>query len=183
MKSRMWRYVPLAALASLAIGSSAQAQCTAGFTTFGSSCYRLTTASTTWSVALANAQSFGGSLASIGSLAENEFLRTMFAANGAVWIGFNDIATEGTFVWASNEAVVFTRWNAGEPNNVGDEDATQLLTSGFWNDIPTGSSQFGIVELAQATTTIPEPMTVTLMGTGLLGIMGAGYARRRRQPE
>ena len=43
-------------------------------------------------------------------------------------------------------------------------------------------TRLGVIEVA-ATSTVPEPMTVTLMGTGLLGVMGVGYSRRRKAAE
>ncbi len=60
------------------------------------------------------------------------------------WIGFNDDASEGNFVWANGEPVCFTNWNVGEPNDfLGAEDFTQMLIMenystvnplGKWND-------------------------------------------------
>jgi hypothetical protein len=182
MRSRLWKCIPAIAVASLAVGSSAQAQCAAGFTAFGASCYAATSTSFTWQAALAEAQGYtGGSLVAIGSLAENSFVRTTFANLGSVWIGFNDILSEGNFVWANGEPVVFTNWNGGEPNNVGanGEHVTELLNNGAWNDLSASNSRYGIIEVA-ATSTVPEPMTVTLMATGLLGVMGVGYSRRRK---
>ena len=180
MRSRLWKCIPAVAVASLVLGSSAQAQCAAGFVGFGSSCYAATSTSFTWQAALAEAQGItGGSLVAIGSLAENSFVRTTFANLGSVWIGLNDFATEGSFVWSNGEAVTFTNWAAGEPNQFGDEDAVEMYNTGVWNDLSAGNSRYGIIEVA-ATSTVPEPMTVTLMATGLLGVMGVGYSRRRK---
>ena len=52
------------------------------------------------------------------------------------WIGLNDRSVEGTFVWSNGEAVTYTNWTAGEPNNSGNEDCAHIWSSGTWNDIP-----------------------------------------------
>ena len=52
------------------------------------------------------------------------------------WIGVNDIANEGTFVYdSSGETVVYENWNHGEPNDAGGEDCTKV-NNGKWNDMP-----------------------------------------------
>lgn len=77
--------------------------------------------------AVAFAQSVGGYLVSINDAAENQWISQTFltaapAASqviaSALWIGLSDAAVEGTFVWASGEAVTFTNWAPGEPNNL-----------------------------------------------------------------
>ena len=47
------------------------------------------------------------------------------------WIGLTDEASEGGFVWMDGSAVDFVDWNAGEPNNSGDngEDAVNMVSS------------------------------------------------------
>ena len=59
--------------------------------------------------------------------------------NQPVWLGATDQATEGRYVWEDGKPVTTTRWNVGEPNNVGDEDCLELLNGsnrGLWNDLP-----------------------------------------------
>lgn len=74
-----------------------------------------------WSAAQAEAVSLGGNLATIRSAAENQWIFNTFAGFGGVdrnlWIGFNDVAVEGTFVWVSGEPVTYTNWAPGEPSN------------------------------------------------------------------
>jgi len=41
---------------------------------------------------------------------------------------------EGNYYWSDNTCVDFERWADGEPNNLGDEDCTHLMGSGYWND-------------------------------------------------
>jgi len=58
------------------------------------------------------------------------------------WIGYNDVSTEGTWVWSDGSSSSYTNWHSGEPNNSGNEDCGQLnrYTDGSWNDEPCGSS-------------------------------------------
>ena len=57
------------------------------------------------------------------------------------WLGANDRATEGKFVWAATgQPVTYTNWDGNNPDNYKEEDCAQILTSnpsinGRWNDI------------------------------------------------
>lgn len=176
--------VGFASLAAVTLARPAGAQCAVGFTpvfyaaTF--SCYRLTTVDVDWVAAQSNAVSLGGYLAAIGSAAENAAARSY--VNGAlaqmsVWIGLTDEAVEGTFVWVNGEPVVFTNWSAGEPNNFGNEDYTEMVSNGQWNDLASSSRRFGLVEQVLVSA-VPEPATLLLVFGGLLGL-GAVRSRRR----
>ena len=127
--------------------------------------YKLVTASANYATAKTNANAstlFGatGYLANITSAAENAFL-TSFITSSAL-IGASDAATEGQWLWddgpengslfwsgtstGSAQNGFYTNWNGGEPNNSGNEDAAQLLTSGRWNDINAGSNSAYLIE-------------------------------------
>ena len=59
--------------------------------------------------------------------------------NGAKgWIGLNERGSEGTFVWADNEADSFTYWAKNQPNDYDNEDCVHTLGVGrsfVWNDV------------------------------------------------
>ena len=134
--------------------------------------YALTPLAAAWDVAEAEAVARGGHLASLNSASERNFLVTNFLHGVNLlrpfWIGFNDSAQEGTFVWSSGEPVTYTAWNPGEPNNLNNEDYTafnwffsgssnsSLDDLGQWNDTllaglystgPAEGPYFGIMEL------------------------------------
>ncbi|MFB2935938.1 lectin-like protein [Aerosakkonemataceae cyanobacterium BLCC-F154] len=110
--------------------------------------YFLTPDSTSWEQAQTIAQSYRSNLATINNALENDILTILFG-NQRPWIGFNDTETEGEFQWVSGEAVTFTNWFPGEPNDDGTlgEDYTELLNNGRWNDLPLTSQRRGIVEI------------------------------------
>ncbi|MFK5956539.1 MAG: lectin-like protein, partial [Planctomycetota bacterium] len=109
-----------------------------------------------FSTANAMAIALGGNLVSIDSGAENSWLLSNFGNFGGtqrnLLLGLNDTALEGTFVWSSGEALTYTNWAAGEPNNGGggNEDFVQIVSGGQWNDFD-GSGGYGVVEISQPT--------------------------------
>ena len=112
-----------------------------------------------------------GYLASVHSVAENNFLLGL-SSDG--WIGLNDIAVEGTYVWTSGEANTFTNWNGGEPNDLFGEDAVHL-NGGGWNDLDRYNGRSGY--FVEFSAPVPEPSIMLLLGIGMAGI---GFTRRRR---
>lgn len=75
-----------------------------------------------WTQAQSAAIGAGGYLVSINDAAENAFVKSIIPNNcpgGEVWIGYNDVATEGTFDWTNGDSTTYTNWKPGEPNNNG----------------------------------------------------------------
>ncbi len=70
--------------------------------------------------------------------------QAMAVRRQSYWIPLTDVATEGRFVWHDGSAPAFTSWNGGEPNNAGNEDCTQSLDGGRWNDVPCGH-RYGVI--------------------------------------
>ena len=100
----------------------------------------------TWVVHEANAQSIGSDihLASIHSQAENNYMASLITAHQHMWIGLNDVASEGDYVWVDGTPFDFVNWASGEPNNSNNEDYVQMVTPTVpsssrperWNDLP-----------------------------------------------
>ena len=136
----------------------------------------LTPATWTWSERAAVA--VGGHLTTIRSQAEQTWVFNTLAGYGGVnrllWIGLNDVATEGRFVWSSGAPVTFTNWAPGEPNNtLGGEDFVTMYQPGHaqagrWNDwgqrVFSGSQPFnGVLELVAP---MGPPVITTQPGGG-----------------
>ncbi|MFN7144503.1 MAG: C-type lectin domain-containing protein, partial [Myxococcota bacterium] len=127
------------------------ASCPCDIDWYGDSAYLFCETATSWTSAKATCESVGYHLATVGGVAEDDWLlsvaRTYSVSAAYWWIGFNDRAREGTWVWDDGSPVTYTRWNAGEPNNSGDEDCTQLTwASAHWNDWACTSSSTYICE-------------------------------------
>jgi len=99
----------------------------------------------TWPTALAACQARGGSLVVIHNEREMAHLSDALrlheglfgGATFQVWIGLNDRASEGRFVWANGEDVPFRFWHEIEPNDYEGEDCVQIEMRDMliaWND-------------------------------------------------
>jgi len=122
-----------------------------------------------WADSEAFAVARGGHLVTINDQAEQDWLATNFT-QGPLWIGFNDRATEGTWVWTSGQSPAYTDWASGEPNDgvgygFGSEDTAVMnwYNEWKWNDLnevwfadydPSGMA--GIIEVAR----LPQTGTV-----------------------
>ena len=116
----------------------------------GHSYYR-STGSMLWTDAKQACINMGGHLVTIANTAEQTFVFNTWPSG---WIGFTDEAVEGSFVWVTGEPVLYTNWNPGEPNNAGNEDYTQFVSGGKWNDLPNTSLPY-VIEFDYIVTTTP----------------------------
>ena len=84
----------------------------------------------------------------INDAAENLWVLSQLGAFGisSPWLGLNDLAEEGVWLWTDGSAPGFLNWSTNEPNNSGDEDCTQMLSTGLWNDIKCGMEYAVICE-------------------------------------
>ena len=142
----------------------------------------------TWTEAETAAVGLGGHLATIRNQAENTWVYDTFNyvdsgdnGRGGLWIGLNDIDTEGNFVWTSGEATSYLNWAPNQPDNTGEEDYVLIWEKsgeeGMWNDTRNDNwanmhnyPTYGVVEV------VPEPATM-----GILVLGGLALIRRRRK--
>jgi hypothetical protein len=96
--------------------------------------YYCSTAAATWPTAKASCEANGGYLTVINGAAENAYLANLLTLQSA-WIGLSDTETEGNFQWVNGDALDYTNWYPGQPNNYnGSQDYVELLNNGQWND-------------------------------------------------
>ena len=98
-------------------GSTSTGICAPGSHHFGGSCYKLVTPAVAWAEARHLCEcSGGGSLATVTSAEETAFLQTLLGAEDA-WIGLNDLAAQGSFVWADGAGLgSYSNWDADKGN-------------------------------------------------------------------
>lgn len=158
--------------------------------------YALTSQPGTWVQTEAEAIAQFGHLATITSAAEQTFLQDNFLHGldrlRPFWIGLNDAAAEGKFVWPGGDPLIFTAWNADSPKtkpsgedyvalnwSFSAKNGTAQATFGLWSDLVTGGSftpaatpsdgpYFGIMETDGAAKT-PVIGTPPVSGVALAG--------------
>jgi gliding motility-associated-like protein len=137
----------------------------------------------------ADAQQLGAHLVVFNDAAENAAVVAalnssgVIANVGAVWVGYTDNQTEGTWVTLDGSPMSYLNWASNEPNNNGQgssccgipdflggcqtdeawrcqygEDCAQIYSSGTWNDLPCNRASVSVIEVnlcPQITTTVP----------------------------
>jgi hypothetical protein len=81
----------------------------------------------------------GFHLARIETGNEQPLITTLIGATAVAWIGGNDIAAEGTYVWDNGTVIQLTNWNTSQPSSGGgvfDEDCIVMdgAAGGRWDD-------------------------------------------------
>ena len=121
---------------------------------FGGYCYNVQSQKKLWREARSFCQKEGAALVDIQSAVENQFLMHYVPPSiPSIWIGYNDIDEEGTFVWdRTGMTGVYTNWDAGRLNENSTRhynlDCVALLTQpthnfakGFWTDVSCDNGQ------------------------------------------
>jgi hypothetical protein len=89
-----------------------------------------------WTAALAACSNADANLTAITSASELAFV-AMNVPTGAKWIGGNDMAAQGQFVWSDGEPWSFAAWIPGQPSDPkGTKDCVTLrpAKAGFAED-------------------------------------------------
>jgi hypothetical protein len=75
-------------------------------------------------------------LATVAGQAENDLITSLQPPVADVWLGASDVTVEGQWQWLTEEALVFTAWRSGEPNNFNNEDCmvSEVDNTGTWDD-------------------------------------------------
>nr|QNH72454.1 toxin candidate TRINITY_DN20653_c5_g3_i1.p1 [Ceriantheomorphe brasiliensis] len=114
------------------------AGCPCGWVLYDGKCYYFSTEKKSWDDARQMCLEQHGDLASINTAQQQAFIDNQLKClNNDIkfWIGANDKANEGTFVWSDGSTMSYTNWAAGEPNDNTNEDCVEILTKTFqWND-------------------------------------------------
>ncbi len=109
-------------------------------TASGASSYAHCTFQRTYKDARLECQKRGGDLAVIQDKTENDILRKQgFELGGEAsrwFIGLDDLALEGTFVWVDGSPLGYISWGGNEPNNTNGVEHCVVVYAGdgSWND-------------------------------------------------
>jgi hypothetical protein len=150
----------------------------------------------TWSDAntAATAMGSGWHLATVTSGAENDFIYNLFGSDSSFsncpavcvnshgpWLGgFATANGSNDWQWVTGEAFSYSNWATFEPYGNGNRIAyfgfhSPLVGPG-WNDMPDSHPSTPPLGYIVETSSVPEPSTLLLLGSGLAGL---GFVRRR----
>ena len=102
-----------------------------------------------WEDGQTQAAAEGAYLVTINDAEEQKWLQAVLGGQPS-WIGLNDIAEEGQWVWDNGEPVTYTNWGLQEPDdtNIGEEDYVILSPSGEWEDFSSGHGGISLIRTA-----------------------------------
>nr|XP_040027916.1 macrophage mannose receptor 1-like [Gasterosteus aculeatus aculeatus] len=132
-----------------------QGFCAAPWIPYNGHCFHLQRVIQTWSDAQKECRKEGGDLVSIRHVEDQSFVISQlgFASADELWIGLNDIKSEGLFDWSDHSTVSFTSWEFGKPSTFADEDDCVLIRgeNGNWAD-RLCSEKHGFICMKQSST-------------------------------
>ena len=114
---------------------------------------------------------FEGFYDAVSNVISSKNLTATSATDGGgakyVWLGATDQVTEGTWIWANNEKMSYSKWGSGslgsEPDNFNNQDGLAFGLenwpsgssngagygdAGYWNDVDVSNQLFFVVEIA-----------------------------------
>uniref|UniRef100_A0A671TZD6 Mannose receptor, C type 1b n=1 Tax=Sparus aurata TaxID=8175 RepID=A0A671TZD6_SPAAU len=137
------------------LSSVEQGFCSSPWIPYNGHCFQLQRTLQTWSNAQKECRKEGGDLVSVRNVEDHSFVISQlgYASTDELWIGLNDIRTEGLFDWSDHSPVTFTSWEFGKPSvSTGAEDCVIIAgEKGNWGD-RSCDEQHGFICMKQSST-------------------------------
>ena len=106
--------------------------------------------------AASDANNRGGYLATITSTQEWNYIQSLITTNITYWLGGNDVAAEGQWVWNNGEVWAVEFWDDANPSNSGNAEhyltAVHNNSQNSWNDTESFYSLSYLLEVNKLTT-------------------------------
>ncbi len=150
----------------------------------------ITTSSTlSWEQARDAAAANNWHLVTITSLEEDRFVASLLGSQKTTnaenyWLGgyqtVGAVEPLGGWTWVTGEAWTYSNWYVNEPNNGvgGTQNYLHYWPEGTWqwDDMDNRNTMVGYVVEQNP---VPEPATMFLLGTGLVGLAGVRNRRKK----
>ncbi|XP_063963415.1 uncharacterized protein LOC129273234 [Lytechinus pictus] len=146
--------------------------CSDGWTEYGSNCYLPVLTSLSWLDAETACQGEGGHLAVPDNEDEYNFMRRSLrwsqSDSSTIWLGYNDIAVEGTWVDAEGNTPSYAPWKSGEPNGDISENGAVMYIDDLTDmvDVTVDNTLHYICKASPGASAISQPTTHPLCGNG-----------------
>ena len=145
--------------------ASVNIQCDSSWLKYGGHCYFENTEENNWEDARTFCKGNSGYLLEIETAAENTFLNGAFLGE-KYWIGGQDFALDGVYVWDSGNALIFENWEDGQPDNKDDdEDCIRSTLNWKWRDKDCNMLHKSICEIEPTKDTGHTTSTTTTVTT------------------
>nr|KAG5689384.1 hypothetical protein BaRGS_017668 [Batillaria attramentaria] len=103
-------------------------ECPENWTEFEEACYKFNSTTASYANAVSACAAEGAVLSPAKSQNEFFFVFQQLGSASAMWLGANDIATEGTWLWEDGTAIDFNKWKTGDSEDVGEKLAEDVVS-------------------------------------------------------
>jgi curved DNA-binding protein CbpA len=139
--------------------------------------YKLVRQPLTWREAVLECERLGGSLCSVESAEEHQFLVDHVLDGQSAWLGGTDVSSEGLWTWINGQPFTFTKWAEGAPQNEDDaQHHLEIRPDGTWSDFYGDSRKAFVCKWDQAS--VPAPADVRPVRSESIGAIASEASAR-----
>jgi len=134
-----------------------------------------------WGTCRTAAESAGGYLATVTSIAENDWIVQALgmASRSPCWLGGSDSAAEGSWLWSGGEVWAVSNWAPGEPSDFSStENWLAMAPDGTWTDETSAQALAGFIVEWNSDPNAPPEVFPPAAPTNLAAAYSAGSGVR-----